>query len=502
MEEGNASTRSLQQRIASLVIDTFEKLPNKCKPQRNEWTCLAAIVASSNINNELEILTIASGNKCLGGSKMCPNGTVVNDSHAEVLARRAFKLLLWKMILNSIKEENKRDGCSSNNNNSIKQNLFFWKNNNNCNNTKVKYHLFISELPCGDASIIETLTTGGTSNSGPSKVFKRTGAKVATAEGRDSITVNQSNIIKYEIEGRHQKVGVIRSKSGRSDLRPSDRSMSMSCSDKIVSWFFGGLQGSLLSHFIQPIYLNSIIVGHYQSNDNNTEEEKLILDAKWKSLNRAIVKRLSNFSSSTDNDNNNQKSSLSSFMSLPSVFVTPVHFKYSRDNYYFDTNAPWIPKNATVEEKRLIMKKRKREENKKKNRSPAGNSMYALLPQNMSDDNHLIECIIAARGVRQGASKKSTSRKTWSYVSKYYFFEYFRNVIRGLNTKDILSLGLTNVLSNLEGLTYKQIKESAVDYKKEKEKLLLDNNFKGWLTGPDMNFCLSCNCVVTTGSEI
>ena len=38
--------------------------------------------------------------------------------------------------------------------------------------------------------------------------------------------------------------------------------------------------------------------------------------------------------------------------------------------------------------------------------------MYALLPQNMSDDNHLIECIIAARGVRQGASKKSTSRKT------------------------------------------------------------------------------------------
>ena len=109
MEEGNASTRSLQQRIASLVIDTFEKLPNKCKPQRNEWTCLAAIVASSNINNELEILTIASGNKCLGGSKMCPNGTVVNDSHAEVLARRAFKLLLWKIILNNIKEENKRD---------------------------------------------------------------------------------------------------------------------------------------------------------------------------------------------------------------------------------------------------------------------------------------------------------------------------------------------------------------------------------------------------------
>ena len=54
----------------------------------------------------------------------------------------------------------------------------YWKNNNNCNNTKVKYHLFISELPCGDASIIETPTTGGTSNSGHSKVFKRTGAKV------------------------------------------------------------------------------------------------------------------------------------------------------------------------------------------------------------------------------------------------------------------------------------------------------------------------------------
>lgn len=63
----------------------------------------------------------------------------------------------------------------------------------------------------------------------------------------------------------YSALGMLRTKPGRADSPPT---ISMSCSDKIASWTLLGFQGALLSQFMKPIYLNTLIFGEVEDGLN------------------------------------------------------------------------------------------------------------------------------------------------------------------------------------------------------------------------------------------
>ncbi|KAL1462524.1 hypothetical protein WDU94_014353 [Cyamophila willieti] len=86
-------------RISSLVIDSYNKLPKTGKPNVNEyqWTLLSGICLEEG-DGRLSVVALATGTKCLGVNSYSTRGDVVHDSHAEVLTRRAWLRYLYSQM--------------------------------------------------------------------------------------------------------------------------------------------------------------------------------------------------------------------------------------------------------------------------------------------------------------------------------------------------------------------------------------------------------------------
>ncbi|XP_032837638.2 tRNA-specific adenosine deaminase 1 isoform X2 [Tyto alba] len=131
------------------------RLPKQGKPDPNrEWTALAAVVkvesatqrevlaSPGNLQVTKEVVAMGTGTKCIGQNKMRKTGDILNDSHAEIVAKRSFqRYLLHQMWLAASHQQ-----CS----------IFIpgtetgkWKLKPN-----IIFVFFSSHTPCGDASII------------------------------------------------------------------------------------------------------------------------------------------------------------------------------------------------------------------------------------------------------------------------------------------------------------------------------------------------------------
>ncbi|XP_032487004.1 double-stranded RNA-specific editase 1 isoform X2 [Phocoena sinus] len=247
------SPQVLADAVARLVLEKFGDLTDNFAAPHARRKVLAGIVMTTGTDvKDAKVISVSTGTKCINGEYMSDRGLALNDCHAEIISRRSLLRFLYtqlELYLNkddqkrSIFEKSERGGFK------LKE--------------KVRFHLYISTSPCGDARIFsphEPVLEEPADRHPNRKARGQLRTKIESGEGTIPVRSNAS-IQTWD--------GVLQ----------GERLLTMSCSDKMARWNVVGIQGSLLSVFVEPIYFSSVILGSLYHGDH---------------LSRAMYQRISN----------------------------------------------------------------------------------------------------------------------------------------------------------------------------------------------------------------
>ncbi|KAJ2943432.1 hypothetical protein O0L34_g12238 [Tuta absoluta] len=222
--------------IGKLVNEKFHEII-KGDVVHSKRKVLAGIVIT--INNKPEgakVVAVTTGTKCVSGEHMSVRGRAVNDCHAEVAARRCLQRHLYAQLLAYANSRDPRQTIPESDLEPVPGGGYQLK-------PERQVHLYVSTAPCGDGRIFsphEQLEP----DKHPNRLARgQLRTKIESGEGTIPVK-NCTNLIQTWD-------GVLQ----------GERLLTMSCSDKVARWCVVGLQGSLLSRFIRPVYLHSLVLG-------------------------------------------------------------------------------------------------------------------------------------------------------------------------------------------------------------------------------------------------
>ncbi|KAM9294601.1 double-stranded RNA-specific adenosine deaminase [Gastrophryne carolinensis] len=238
MAELPVSGSTMHDKIAMLSHQKFNSLTARIQNSLLGRKVLAAFIMKKNADDLGTVVSIGTGNRCVKGEELSLRGETVNDCHAEVIARRGFIRFLYDQLL-------KYDPKN------LESSIFQEAPNNLLRvQPGVTFHLYISTAPCGDGALFDKSCSDQPCHEG-TKHFplfenpKQGKLRTKVENGEGTIPVESSDIVPTWDGIQH-----------------GERLRTMSCSDKILRWNVLGIQGGVLTHFIEPIYLSSVTLGY------------------------------------------------------------------------------------------------------------------------------------------------------------------------------------------------------------------------------------------------
>ncbi|XP_023390107.1 double-stranded RNA-specific adenosine deaminase isoform X1 [Pteropus vampyrus] len=234
--------------IAMLSHRCFNALTNSFQPSLLGRKILAAIIMKKDSEDLGVVVSLGTGNRCVKGDSLSLKGETVNDCHAEIISRRGFIRFLYSELMKY-------------NPQTAKDSIFEPAKGGEKLQIKktVSFHLYISTAPCGDGALFDKSCSDRAVESTDPRHYpvfenpKQGKLRTKVENGEGTIPVESSDIVPTW-----------------DGIRLGERLRTMSCSDKILRWNVLGLQGALLTHFLQPVYLKSVTLGYLFSQGHLT----------------------------------------------------------------------------------------------------------------------------------------------------------------------------------------------------------------------------------------